>query len=75
MGDVLAYRYKIVRKLGEGAFGKVYEVHHIKDPSKRYVIKTEQLATRFNTLTTEKTVLKSMRKEVGFPKYHKLIYF
>jgi serine/threonine protein kinase len=72
MGDMLAYRYRIVRMIGEGAFGKVYEVQSMRDLTNYFVIKTEPLKGAFNTLSVEKEVMRAMRKESGFPKFHKL---
>jgi serine/threonine protein kinase len=62
MGDLVAYRYRIIRKIGEGAFGQVYEVAHMSDPTSRYVAKLEQLSSGHNTLQTEKAVMKELRK-------------
>jgi serine/threonine protein kinase len=38
-GDILQNRYQAIKTLGEGGFGKVYEVIDRRDRSKRKVLK------------------------------------
>src|SRR5262245_33839954 len=55
IGFVLADSYEIVREIGEGAMGRVYEARHTRLPTKRYAIKVlhqelsrePQVVTRF----------------------------
>jgi tRNA A-37 threonylcarbamoyl transferase component Bud32 len=39
LGTVLCGSYEIVRALGEGAMGRVYEAHHTRIPVKRFAVK------------------------------------
>ena len=39
LGQVIGGTYRIVRVIGEGGTGRVYEAHHTRIPSKRFAIK------------------------------------
>src|SRR5829696_1549545 len=39
IGLTLADSYEIVREIGEGAMGRVYEARHTRLPTKRYAVK------------------------------------
>jgi serine/threonine protein kinase len=73
MTDIVGYRYRIIRKIGQGAFGKVYEATGIKDPTQIYVLKCEPITQRINSLYIEEKILNLMRKQSGFPKVYKLL--
>lgn len=40
VGTTVAGAYRIVRLLGEGGMGRVYETHHTRIPGKRFALKT-----------------------------------
>ena len=62
-GDILQNRYQALETLGEGGFGKVYEVIDRRDRGKRKVLKVLTVS-RFSTDETKKTVLNLFRREV-----------
>jgi serine/threonine protein kinase len=62
-GDILQNRYQAIKTLGEGGFGKVYEVIDRRDRGKRQVLKVLTVS-RFSTDETKKTVLNLFRREV-----------
>ncbi|WP_437282584.1 serine/threonine-protein kinase [Sorangium sp. So ce375] len=40
VGTTVAGAYKVIRLLGEGGMGRVYETHHTRIPGKRFALKT-----------------------------------
>ena len=66
-------RYKIVKKIGEGAFGKVYKGIHLE--TKEYVaIKIEKKSENtINRLRHESLVYDYFRNTIGFPKIYKFL--
>jgi Tfp pilus assembly protein PilE len=38
-GDVVSYRFKVIRKLGGGAYGTVYLVESIREPGREFALK------------------------------------
>src|SRR5688572_12375913 len=53
IGVTLADSYEIVREIGEGAMGRVYEARHTRLPTKRYAVKVlhEELAREPQVVT------------------------
>lgn len=66
-------RYKIIKKIGEGAFGKVYKGEHRE--TKEYVaIKIEKKTENtINRLKHESLVYDYFKNTIGFPKIYKFI--
>jgi serine/threonine protein kinase len=42
MEELINDRYKVIGKLGEGAFGAVYHCSDLKNPTKQLVVKVEK---------------------------------
>tara|TARA_B110000211_G_C14019479_1_gene526981 strand:+ start:50 stop:964 length:915 start_codon:yes stop_codon:yes gene_type:complete len=65
--------YKIIKKIGEGAFGKVYKGLH-RETKECVAIKIEKKTeTTINRLKHESLVYDYFRNTVGFPKIYKFI--
>ena len=73
MSFKLDNEYKIIKKIGEGAFGKVYKGLHRK--TKEYVaIKIEKKTENtINRLKHESLVYDYVKHAVGFPKIYKFV--
>jgi serine/threonine protein kinase len=55
-GDLLQNRYQVVKMLGQGGFGKIFEVIDKSDRAKRKVLKVLNLSN-FKDKRTKQTVL------------------
>ncbi|WP_441286495.1 serine/threonine-protein kinase [Sorangium sp. KYC3313] len=58
VGTTVAGAYRVIRLLGEGGMGRVYETHHTRIPGKRFALKTLQ-----PELAQQPTVLARFQRE------------
>ena len=58
IGKVLLGKYLIIRKLGEGSFGRIYKVEYEK---KNYALKIEKLRKRHSLLQSEYKIMKILQ--------------
>ena len=73
MSFELDNRYKIIKKIGEGAFGKVYKGMH-RETKDFVAIKIEKKTeSTINRLKHESLVYDYFKNTIGFPKIYKFI--
>ena len=70
---VVCSNFKLVRKLGTGAFGEIYLAENRTNPSEKYAAKLEEVTTKFPQLYYEARMYKYLNSGghvVGVPKVH-----
>jgi predicted Ser/Thr protein kinase len=68
MDELINNRYKIIGKIGEGAFGAVYHCSDLKNTTKQLVVKVEKSRSSINHLAVESKILAATKGVSGFPK-------
>ena len=63
-------QYKLVQKIGQGSFGKVYLAHDLYDNEKPVAVKTESTTETFSQLLKEIQTYHLLVGK-GFPKLYK----
>ncbi|KAK8878520.1 hypothetical protein M9Y10_005300 [Tritrichomonas musculus] len=69
VGDILKEKYQIVRRIGAGSFGAVFEVQDLND-GKMYAIKLENNTTPSPQLQYEYKLYTILDGAVGFPRVY-----
>eukprot|EP01029_Cantina_marsupialis_P019958 TRINITY_DN464_c0_g1_i3.p1 TRINITY_DN464_c0_g1~~TRINITY_DN464_c0_g1_i3.p1 ORF type:complete len:788 (-),score=192.50 TRINITY_DN464_c0_g1_i3:2137-4500(-) len=65
--QVIGKKYKLIRKIGSGSFGEIYEAKHLKT-SKEYAVKIEPANVKVPQLRFEVSVYKKLKDLRGFPR-------
>jgi serine/threonine protein kinase len=65
--NLIGNKYRILRQIGEGSFGKVFEGEHNRTKEK-VAIKMEQITMDFKLLKNESKAYLLLAKETGFPR-------
>jgi casein kinase 1 len=69
IGDVVAGKYQLIKKLGAGSFGTVFSVAHV-ETRKEYAAKVEYPAAKRLQLISEGRILKQMQGGPGIPTFY-----
>lgn len=69
IGDILKEKYQVIRKIGSGSFGAVFEVQDLTD-GKMYAIKLENTTTPSPQLQYEYKLYTILDGAVGFPRVY-----
>ena len=70
---IVCNHFRLVRKLGTGAFGEIYLAENKNNPSEKYAAKLEEASTKFPQLYFEAKMYKYLNSStnvVGMPKVH-----
>ena len=70
---IVCNHFRLVRKLGTGAFGEIYMAENKNNPSEKYAAKLEEANTKFPQLYFEAKMYKYLNSSmnvVGIPKVH-----
>ena len=70
---VVCNHFRLIRKLGTGAFGEIYLAENKNNPSEKYAAKLEEANTKFPQLYFEAKMYKYLNSSmnvVGIPKVH-----
>ena len=62
----IANKYKLLKPIGEGAFGQIYEAENIRSGEK-IAIKSEPIDSEFKMLKHEAKIYQSLDNSPGFP--------
>ena len=60
-------KYKPIKKIGEGSFGKIYSIIRLTDQSV-FAMKTEKINTKEKMIESEAYTLYNLKKGFGIPK-------
>jgi len=63
---IIANKYKLIKSIGEGAFGKIYESENIRT-RERIAIKSEPIDSEFKMLKHETKIYQYLGNQTGFP--------
>ena len=63
---IIANKYKLLKPIGEGAFGQIYEAENIRSGEK-IAIKSEPIDSEFKMLKHEAKIYQSLDNSPGFP--------
>ena len=66
MNVAISERFRLVQKIGQGSFGKVYLAKDLQDNDKQVAIKTEPLSQQFSQLLKEIQTYRHIKGK-GFP--------
>ena len=72
MDQIILNRYRILRKLGEGAFSEVFAWQDM-ETNKERAIKIEMKNTNFSLLKYESRMLKKLKGISGIPKFYEYV--
>ena len=70
---IVCNHFRLVRKLGTGAFGQIYLAENKNNPSEKYAAKLEEANTKFPQLYFEAKMYKYLNSSMnvaGIPKVH-----
>ena len=63
---LVSEKFRLVQKIGQGSFGKVYTAHDLDNNNHMVAIKTESLSQTFSQLLKEVQNFKAL-EGIGFP--------
>jgi serine/threonine protein kinase len=63
---IIANKYKLIKSIGEGAFGQIYEAENIRT-RERIAIKSEPIDSEFKMLKHETKIYQYLGNQIGFP--------
>ena len=63
---IISNKYKLIKSIGEGAFGQIYEAENIRT-RERIAIKSEPIDSEFKMLKHETKIYQYLGNQVGFP--------
>lgn len=63
---IIANKYKLLKPIGEGAFGQIYEAENIRSREK-IAIKSEPIDSQFKMLKHETKIYQYLGNQTGFP--------
>jgi len=63
---IIANKYKLIKSIGEGAFGQIYEAENIRT-RERIAIKSEPIDSEFKMLKHETKIYQYLGNQDGFP--------
>ena len=69
MNYIVANKYVIVEKIGEGSFGKVYKARD-KNTGKLVAVKLELVTSKYPQLQKEASIYQALKGMEGIPEIH-----